>query len=309
MINKQLDNITFKRTRQEIISKISLKKMENENVIKILQELEQQDKAYFIEQCGTFLEISHCEDCGDKITDANFCRQRFCAVCATRRQAKFISQMAQVIDRVQILGYKENDYAFLTLTIKNCIKSSLKQTITNLLMAFKKLTNYKFMKDNIIGYVRSLEVTYNKKEDTYHPHMHIFIIKKNYISQKKITELWKKALEIDYDPICNIRKIEDTTRSCVETIKYSLKLSQACHNKDVFTAFETSLRNRRLISFGGLLAEIRRELKLTEVEDDTLTDDITKHKENCRYCNSEIIKTLYHYNTSAGIYEIMKEVD
>ncbi|RMH95205.1 replication protein, partial [Stutzerimonas nitrititolerans] len=54
------------------------------------------------------------------------------------------------------------------------------------------------------GYVRKLEITYNKERDDYHPHFHVLIAvnksyftdKRYYISQKEWLELWRDVTGI-----------------------------------------------------------------------------------------------------------------
>lgn len=105
---------------------------------------------------------------------------------------------------------------------------------------------------------------------------------KNYISQKEWTQLWKRAMKLDYDPIVDVRAIRpknkhksDIKSAIDETAKYPVKHTDFMtddeeRNLQIVSDLEEGLHRKRLISYGGLLKEIHKELNLDDVEDGDL---------------------------------------
>src|SRR5690625_6347421 len=86
--------------------------------------------------------------------------------------------------------------------------------------------------------MRATEVTVNEIDNSYNQHMHVLICvestyfynKENYITQKEWTQLWKRAMKLDYDPIVDVRAIRpknkhksDIKSAIDETAKYPVK--------------------------------------------------------------------------------------
>ncbi len=82
---------------------------------------------------------------------------------------------------------------------------------------------------------RSLEITYNKEDDTYHPYFHLilavnksyFTDKDYYLSQENWTRLWKESLQVDYTPVVDVRRVKSKDKNfskvIAETAKYTVK--------------------------------------------------------------------------------------
>ena len=73
-------------------------------------------------------------------------------------------------------------FIFVTFTVKNCSAEKLEETINLMNQGFKDLTNKNRkiscsakLKNNLLGYIRAMEVTYNSDEDTYHPTYIVFL--------------------------------------------------------------------------------------------------------------------------------------
>ena len=83
----------------------------------------------------------------------------------------------------------EHDKAFIfvTLTAPNVKGENLKDEITKYNKSFKKLVERIEIAKISKGYIRKLEVTYNKERDDYHPHFHcIFAVDKSYFTAEII---------------------------------------------------------------------------------------------------------------------------
>lgn len=176
-----------------------------------------------------------------KLKTARFCRVRTCPVCAWRRsllwRARFFNSVLPMLLGKEMTEYR---FIFLTLTVRNCEVSDLRETLLSMNAAFRKMTNRDFFKKNIKGFIRATEVTrgtwidtrnglaikkeklhtvpkkYKKIKDTEtaHPHFHCLLLVspsyfgKNYVSQAEWTEAWRKALRIDYKPIVNVKAVK-----------------------------------------------------------------------------------------------------
>ena len=285
------------------------------------------DKKYYrVIDCSTFLEFGVTKSSSLKLLQANFCKVRLCPMCAWRRSLKIFGQVSKVMDQVEEnYNYR---YIFLTLTVKNCYSEDLKDTLDLMTESFSKLSRRKVFKKAIKGYFRSLEITYNKEEDTYHPHFHLilavnknyFTDDKTYLSQAKWTTIWKESLQVDYTPVVDVRRVKSKDKNfskvIAETAKYTVKSEDFLIKKEdgkidegltdkVVATLDEALHRKRLVSFGFLFKEIHRQLKLDDAENgdlkktdnedelrDDLTDIILRYQWNIGIKNYKLIEIL-----------------
>jgi plasmid rolling circle replication initiator protein Rep len=103
-------------------------------------------------------------------------------------------------------------FAMLTLTVKNCPITELRQTILAMSKGWKRLTERKDWP--ALGWVRGVEVTAGQ-DYTAHPHCHALLMLpsgyfggKAYVPTKEWVQRWRQAMRLDYDPVCDIRAIK-----------------------------------------------------------------------------------------------------
>lgn len=251
-------------------------------------------KATRLRSCADVLTFVQALTGGKRILkSANFCRVRLCPVCTWRRSLKVYAQMDRIIGAVK----EPMSYVFLTLTVRNCVGADLSATLDKLISAYKLMTLYVDFKAAVKGWYRGVEVTHNLTEDTYHPHMHVLIAvnpsyftdTKIYLSHKRWTAMWQKALKVDYVPIVNVKRCHGNTASAIaEVAKYPLKDGDYLVPDDWDLTLDTvqlldkALANRRFIAFGGLFKVLHKQLNLDDAEDgdmvhvesdDTVSDD------------------------------------
>src|SRR5699024_12091925 len=106
--------------------------------------------------------------------------------------------------------------------------------------------------------------------------------KKNDITQNEWTDLWQRALQVDYRHIVNIRAIKPNkkqdsaiTSAIKETAKYIVKSSDYLtddleSNLKAVEDLERGLYAKRLISYGGALKTAHKRLNLDDNEDGDL---------------------------------------
>lgn len=274
-------------------------------------------KSLRVGECGDYLEFRLAASNTLKLTNANFCKVRLCPMCSWRRSLKIFGQVSKVMDHVEEnYNYR---YIFLTLTVKNCCGEDLKDTLDLMTKAFNKMNQRKAFKQAIKGYFRSLEITYNKENDTYHPHFHMILaVNKNYftddrvyLSQKKWTNLWKESLKIDYTPIVDVRRIKADDdkgfgKTVAETAKYTVKSDDFLIRDEkgdikenltdeVVKTLDKALHRKRLTSFGFVFKEIHQKLNLDDAEDGNLTN--TDNEE----LREDLTNIILRYQWNIGI--------
>ena len=270
-------------------------------------------------QCGTHLTFSLHED-KLKLKQAKFCQIRLCPMCAWRKSRKLALNVGKVTQAIFEDGYR---LLMLTLTVQNVYGNELSATITKINKAFNRMTDYKRFKDNVVGYVRVLEIThdvkdqitnqmyaksyehYNKKGlgignknpnfDKYHPHFHILLaVPKKYfhkpefyITQAEFASMWQKALKVNYTPMVDIRAFKGRTKaeiakSIQEVAKYVTKSGDYLigyydadgilwadkvdkrMTDDAVKIYSDALHKRKLVGWGGVFDEKRKELDIEE---------------------------------------------
>lgn len=137
---------------------------------------------------------------------------------------------------------------------------------------------------------------------TYHPHFHVLLavptnyFTKNYIKQAEWTSMWQRAMKLDYTPIVHVAKVKPKKESSdfvemeqeikktiaeqnaiFEVSKYPVKDTDVIRgnkvtpeNVQTVKDLDKALAYKRLISYGGLLKEIHKELNLSDAEDGDL---------------------------------------
>jgi plasmid rolling circle replication initiator protein Rep len=234
--------------------------------------------------CSELLVFKKFQDESLKLKKAWFCKNNLCPLCSWRRAMKYREQLRTILK--ESLKRKKGTFLFLTLTQKNVFAEDLAAELDLIHKSFRKLTRRAFFKKSVIGFVRATEITYNEKEGTYHPHIHVLLFVSSsyfksstglYKTQKEWVKLWRDSLKIDYDPSVNIKKVktEDNNliKSVLEVSKYTVKpLDYDKTDSEVIETLYFSMFNKRLISFGGLFKEIRNELFLDDPETGNLVD-------------------------------------
>lgn len=179
-----------------------------------------------------------------KLKTAKFCRVRFCPVCQWRRSLMWVSRFFDSFPRIH-KDYPKMRYIFVTFTVANVPVTELRQTVSVMGTAWKRLIKYKSYP--ALGFVRSLEVTKEKdlheyetifdektqkivkkktdklirsaRPDYCHPHFHVLMavpssyFARDYLSKDEWAFMWQKALRVDYKPVCDVRVVKPRKQS------------------------------------------------------------------------------------------------
>ncbi len=245
-------------------------------------------------QCAEVLEFTKAIDTDDlTLKRAWFCKNKLCSLCNWRRSMKYSYQAQEVVKKAIEL-YPNGRFLFLTLTVKNISAKDLNSSLSELTESFHRLFRRAKIQKNLLGFLRSTEVTRNQKTGLYHPHIHVLLFVKstyfktdNYINQEEWTGLWKQSAKLNYTPIVDIRIVKPKQKTkntkdeligaILETAKYPTKpidiLGETEDEKlQITDELMKGLYRKRQIAFGKLFKMIKKELDFDDVEDGDLVN-------------------------------------
>ena len=299
-------------------------KMANEKIAALYEKAREQEKVIMsdsrmesLKTCADKVVFNIASDGRRKLAVANFCRVRLCPMCNWRRSMKLFSQVSAITDTI-MERQDGTRFIFLTLTVRNVAGADLEQELERLNKGFSYLTAKsrtfapaKHLKEHLLGYLKAVEITYNKKKNTYHPHIHAilevrpsYFYTENYIPRSRWAAIWAQAIKVDYMPSVDVRAIDNTVEAVAEVAKYPVKMESVANIKDtdkaveVLTILHKSTFGRRLITFGGDMAKVKRQLSLDDVEKGDLTHVETDNDKDF----NAVAQILFEYKAGRGVY-------
>ena len=257
-----------------------------------------------------------------KLAEMYTCKDRFCPFCNWRRELKYKKLIYKHLDSLH--AQKSLRYIFLTLTVPNCHIDDLRATIQHMNKSFQRMKETKRFKTSILGYLKVLEYTIEKKRKDYiHPHFHVLLVvdpkyftDKRYIPQKEFLSMWRKATRNENITSVDIRIVKPKSKCLdeknkplpyasviAEMCKYPLKDTDISKLSDEnFEKLVLQLKNIRNINAGGILKGILKKTKnidddlvhTDEAEDEALWRNIKK----VSYCFENRDNKLNYYLNS-----------
>lgn len=267
--------------------------------------------------CGNYLQFAIHKETGDRhLIGADFCRDRLCPMCNWRRSLRVFSDLSEVLS-VALADESEYVPVFLTLTVKNCAPELLRQHLVAMSAAWNRFTMILPVKRAFCGWFRCMEITYNRKDNTMHPHFHVVMLAKkgyfdspDYLSIHKIVKYWRQALQVDYDPICHIKRVrnkstnsESIKDAVLEVAKYAVKDTDYLDEyNDELTDYlvdnlAVGLNGARLVAYGGVLKKLAAQLKVSES-----TDDLKKIRDAVQNDHFVYIVSVFRWTVGVGKY-------
>lgn len=276
-----------------------------------------------IRECGDYLKFKACTEIahGKKLVEAYFCKCRQCVMCQGRKSNVI---RKQVIDLTHghLARYSTDVPLLLTLTVPNEPGSNITKTVDQMTAAWKRLMQLKRVKGATRSWFRSLEITYNSDRDDFHPHFHavlmvpkVYFRKKSglYIMRDEWLSLWQQSMRDDRITQVDIRRIQSKDMGEIEAFvgeaaKYATKPSSYILENEigkyeadpqVVSDLHYGIRGRRLVAYGGLFSQIRKEKKMVDVEKiDLVNVDGENISDECRckICKSTLVEELYRWN-------------
>ena len=228
-----------------------------------------------VKECNTFLFMVADKTMEKtKLHRSNNCEHRFCPICSWKKARKNALKISILMQYLKEIENKE--FVFLTLTAPNVKAEELDEEISHYNKSFQRLMQRKEVRAVVKGYVRKLEVTYNKERDDYHPHFHVvlavnksyFTDKNYYISRDRWLELWQKSTKNPLITQVDVRKVKhtDNKKEVSEIAKYSAKDSDYLQDEKVFDTFFNALSGKRLIVYSGLFKDASKKYENKELE-------------------------------------------
>lgn len=225
-----------------------------------------------LKECGNFIKFQSSEDKTKFIlAGGNFCNNRFCPFCSWLKAKRTAFELLELI---KVVEYTEKlAFIFITLTVPNVPKESLREEIENFNISFNRLWKTKEFKAFNKGFIRKLEVTYNEERNDYHPHFHLvvavnksYFTSRDYMSKRRLLELWQRATrnpnitQVDIKP-CRM----DTVKQVMELATYSAKQGELYSSKEVFDGFYEGLFRKKLLVYNGIFKEYKKKIEVGEV--------------------------------------------
>lgn len=300
------DYITENETSQERIEKtineLEKKKAEHSKVIgTIITALKNTEHCSnnIIERmldCGSFISI---DKSTGRINGANFCKNKLCPICQWRKSLKVYGEIVQI---QKVVEEKTKKFVFMTLTLENT--KDLEDGINQILKGFYNFSNDRTFKKMSMGYIRTLEITYNHRKRTWHPHLHLIIatkktyFEKDYQTQEQWANIWERCANVEYKPIIDIRMIKEEngeySKAIAEVSKYAIKPFQTKEEKNqenTYNAIFKATHHRRLRSYGG---EYSKAKKLLNFYDGETKEDKTKETDKTYRYNKGSYTEVMH---------------
>jgi len=225
-----------------------------------------------------------------RLLSSNFCKARLCPQCQARRSIRLFQQLDSIVS-VYKERYPSHRGLMLTLTIPNVPEDQLSEGVDRILAGFRKMTNSRKWKGFAKAAFRSLEVSYNPKTETFHPHLHVLLmVDKNYftrdrgkyLTQEDWQSWWSECMDAPpgQEYIIEVhtvkrRKGQSAKGALAEVTKYAVKPEDVywlkengsyAASSEIIMALHYALRGRHLVMFYGEFRVIKKELKLEDVD-------------------------------------------
>lgn len=291
----------------ELNAKFQPKKEHSEYLAFVYQMLGYKKRFANVLKCGSYLEFAVTPNLDWKLHTANFCRDRLCPMCSWRRSMKIYGQCSRVMNELA----KDYTFLFLTLTVPNIPGSALSSKLDEMQEAWHdRFIKIPAFKNVVKGFWRGVEVTRNRKNNTYHPHYHVVLVvnksyfdSKSYITRDTWLKMWQNAMNDSSITQVDIRKAN--AQAVPEVCKYAVKdahylFDDVAETMEVVNVLFNSLYGRRLVSLGGEFKRVHALLNLDDMEDGDLVhlDPVD---------NPDLITALYRYNW-AGTGYVLKDI-
>src|SRR5690554_5389295 len=122
-------------------------------------------------------------------------------------QARFYQSLPSLVE-----SHPKARWLFLTLTVKNCPVSELRETLQSMNKAWQRLIKRKEFKP-VTGWIRTTEVT-RGSDGTAHPHFHVLLMvppswfTRDYVKKMRWLQLWQESMKLDYLLSVDIRTVK-----------------------------------------------------------------------------------------------------
>ena len=156
----------------------------------------------------------------------------------------------------------------------------------------KKALKYLLRSMGISNYYQSYEITYNEKNNEFHPHIHLLVLAedvtiKNRFLNRKWATAYNRFAGTSYQWLsCKIRTVDDNIKGCFELSKYVTKPQD--FNRKTIPVFDEQLKGLHLHQANGIFKErLKDEKTIQETE-------TQKEKEALSNFDYELIRYIFN---------------
>lgn len=254
-----------------------------------------------VHYCSTFWQGAFCPQCNKyHYMHTTGCKHRLCPICATRAARVTAAQALEAMEYMR----SNNDglkCSLLTLTQRNVEGENLSDEVARMLDGWYNVINQRLFRHSTIGWARTIEIVPALANDgTYHPHVHAIIVHKGdlRLSLDWFVARWRSGMNLDYDPVCDLRPIDDEEGAVYEVSKYVSKMTRVYDGTEREHEHVKWLSGatyaRRLRSYGGEWRKARIALSQRPVEimeDDEISEygEMQRLDMICPHCNSATV--------------------
>jgi Replication protein len=215
---------------------------QSQKLADLLRELGNDEKASEVGACGKFWSFYVCHSCGQFCYLAKFrCGHRLCAQCGRRRVSRLLASLGGVLNEIK-------NPKMLTVSLRSRPRGELADALKELWSAFQRLRHRAIWK-SVNGAIVSLEITYNPRSLSFHPHLHI-LLDGDYIPWNSLHAAWKEVSKSCGNAVY-IQKCRPGWQR--ELIKYVTKVGDLMKDKAALREFLGATKGKRFIRTYGTL--------------------------------------------------------
>lgn len=237
-----------------------------------------------MEQCADLVSYNSCEDCGGKhVRTVTLCRDRVCPLCNWRLANKRWVTLYNALYSMYDPGLK---YHLVTLTIRNIRPDRLSEALQHMSTAWHRVLQRNMLRHYVMGWARSVEITYNHDTGMMHPHYHIILVTESLLTQEEfdpseILYYWMSSITKEGELVTlraqDVREIkvkqdedDNLLAAALEVYKYTIKQHDLMSMPMAdFMAYAKQIAGKRLTATGGIIkAKIKTDLD--DIGDDQL---------------------------------------
>lgn len=220
---------------------------------------------------GTLLDLDKIKNCAVDLTIPNtskpivhYCNNRFCPTCASTKAGRNANLIREILLKARA---DKKTLLYGTFTVKNITADKLVDEINKINTAFTKtLTVPKKSKDNIVGYVKKLEIKYNEARNDYNVHIHTALAVSNYykdhITTEEFYQHFKRYTKDESIIKPDIKVIGKTDKDIIKVANYISKedlIQNMSYTDEVSDNIYNAVKNRRILEFCLFFRELKKE--------------------------------------------------
>lgn len=257
-----------------------------------------------------------------KLHSAPYCKYRHCPTCQWRRSLRNKAIVMSALPDI-LRKYPTARFVMLTLTVRNCSVSELRETIQTMNKGWQRLIQREDWP--ALGWIRAVEVT-RGQDGSAHPHFHCLLMMSSryfvgprYVPTREWVQRWREVMRLDYDPVCDVRLVKAKTpaaeitpgadarlaavHSAVsEVVKYSTKAADLLAGGPEWLAtYVEQVRSLKFLTSGGVLKGIFKPVKEE-------SEDLVHVGDDEEAAGATIDKLSFHWRTKHKRYARKRSV-